>query len=159
LKQLTLDRIFCEGALVVVLSVALSACSPNQEQAAPKQVTPTDGSAPKTGSASSDSPKPAAGPPQFVSTPPVQIAPLSIAEGGKCSIDSVNGKESDTGWTVHRDEVISVGGWAFDMATKTTSDWTVLRLDAPDGATHYYALTTVRGERADLYRSFKSRDS
>ena len=143
-----------KGALVVVLSMALSACSPNQEQATPKRAAPADSAAPKAASVSSDSLKPAAGPPQFVNTPPEQIASLSTTEGGKCSIDSVNSKESDTGWTVHRDEVITVGGWVFDMATKTTSDWAVLRLDAADGTTHFYAPTTVRGERADLYKVF-----
>ncbi len=143
-----------KDALVVVLSMALSACSPNQEQATPKKVAPADSSAPKAESVSSDSLKPASGPLQFVSTPPEQIASLSTTEGGKCSIDSVSNKESDTGWIVHRDEIITVGGWVFDMATKTTSDWAVLRLDAPDGTTHFFASTTVRGERADLYKVF-----
>lgn len=113
-----------KGAFVVVLSMALSACSPEP------------------------------GPTQFVNTPPEQITSLSIADGGKCSIDSINNKESDIGWTVHRGEVITVGGWVLDLATKTTSDWVILRLDAPDGMSHFYAPTTVRGERADLYKVF-----
>jgi hypothetical protein len=139
-------------ALFVAVSIALSACSPNEEQASPKRVAPADHTASKAGSVISDSLGQEAGSPQFVHTPPAQIASLSIAEGGKCSIDSINSKESDIGWTVRRNEVITVGGWVLDLVTKTTSDWAVLRLDAPDGSTHFYASTTVRGERADLFR-------
>ena len=150
-----------KSVLVVFLCIALGGCSPNQEQATAKRGGSANITVPNAGPVGSDPPKPEAAAPkpeaaalQFASEPPAQIAALSMADGGKCSIDSINGKESDTGWSIRRDEVMTVGGWVLDLATKTTSDWVILRLDAADSMAHFYAPTTVRGERADLYKAF-----
>jgi hypothetical protein len=147
-------RSLLKSVLVVFLCIALSACSPKQEQATAKRGESATIIVPTSGPVSSDPAKPEAAALQFASAPPAQIAALTMADGGKCSIDSINGKESDTGWSIRRDELMTVGGWVLDLATKSTSDWAILRLDAADGTTHFYAPTTVRGERADLYKAF-----
>ena len=90
----------------------------------------------------------------FTDVAPEQLAFLRIADGGKCSIDTINKNASETGWMVHGGDVVTVGGWVLDMESKTTSEWAVLRLDPSDGSGPFYFATRWREGRPDLTQAF-----
>ena len=67
-----------KSVLVVFLCIALSACSPKQEQATAKRSESATIIVPNAGPVSSDPAKPEAAAPQFASEPPAQIAALTM---------------------------------------------------------------------------------
>jgi hypothetical protein len=92
----------------------------------------------------------------FSASVPAELGALPVEPGAKCSVDSVNGQESTTGWTVARGGDVTIGGWLLSADAQATSNWAVVRLDSVDGASHYYVATTARGERPDLTQVFGS---
>lgn len=154
---------FRKRALLPLLFVfSLLACSdkpgdkllPSPPTSGTAAIVPTETAKPME-PAKSDVPSLVAPAPDFATNPPAQMASLTIVNGGKCSIDSINKNEQNDGWSIRRGTVINVGGWILDSATNTTSDWAVLRLGLPDQNAHfYYFLTATRGERPDLVQAF-----
>ncbi len=139
----------------------LGACSdkpadkPPVAPATPKAavVVPAETAKP-TESAMSAAPAPVSSSPNFTTKLPDQMSSLTVVTGAKCSIDAINQIENNAGWSIHRGTVINLGGWILDSAANTTSDWVVLRLEAPDQKTHFYVTTTARAERSDLVQAF-----
>ena len=141
----------------LILLLSLLGCSPKSENNPPQQpTTPPTGANPQAEPAKSADTTAAPPIPGFTNAPPEQIATLTVVDGGKCSVDSVNQSESPTGWTIRRGDMVTMGGWVLDVNTKTTSNWAVMRLDAADGSTQFYFPTTWRGERPDLAQVFGS---
>ena len=90
----------------------------------------------------------------FERTPPQEIASLATNTSKGCSLDAINKTGDPAGWTIRRGEIINVGGWALDTATKTTSPWVVLQLSSEAANGSFFAATRSRGARDDLTKFF-----
>ena len=84
----------------------------------------------------------------FSEIAPPEIAGREAQPGAKCALDSVNGAAPGAPWRVSRQHRVFLHGWAIDSASRTVSDWVVVRLS--NGGRHYYAVTWARGTRNDL---------
>jgi hypothetical protein len=76
---------------------------------------------------------------------------LSYVAGGRCSLDFVTATPTERGWRTDTAKPIRFSGWALEDVAQPASPWVVIELAAPGDRARYFAATTFRSPRTDLF--------